>query len=173
MGMIRDIEWEDMKGIVRNYYSFFDELQKDPSFGLILSRDKPGMELEAAWFASLYTAILKGNAIAAVAQEGAEIAGICDVHRIRPGTSMDHVGLLGIALRREFRGKGIGRQLLEYVIKNTEGRFEQLELSVFATNKAAIRLYESLGFREYGRTHGTIKRGKLYIDEIMMYRMMK
>jgi len=51
------------------------------------------------------------------------------------------------------RGKGYGREMLRLGIayaRETRGA-KRIDLGVFANNPAAIRCYEALGFREYGR----------------------
>lgn len=60
-----------------------------------------------------------------------------------------------LAVAGPFRGKGIGRRLLEALLE--EGRRRGAEyavLDVRASNEAAVRLYESMGFRTIGRREG-------------------
>ena len=63
-----------------------------------------------------------------------------------------------------------GRQLMEYAIENArKTELEQLKLGVFDDNVAAIRLYEKLGFREWGREPHAFKlKDGSYRDEIQM-----
>lgn len=61
------------------------------------------------------------------------------------------VGDLSIYVERNMRGKGIGRQLLEYlIIIAKEQGFHKLVLSTFQHNEVGKRLYKSTGFREVG-----------------------
>ena len=46
---------------------------------------------------------------------------------------------------KSHRGKHIGRKLLEYMFKQTKGKY--LYLTVTATNEAGKHLYESVGFK--------------------------
>ena len=56
---------------------------------------------------------------------------------------------MGVLLN--YRGKGIGRRLLEACLSLAcASGLEKVELEVFSDNKAAIRLYESLGFTPEG-----------------------
>ena len=56
-----------------------------------------------------------------------------------------------IALYQEFCGYGIGKIMLETVLKAAkESGFEQAELEVISDNQNAITLYEKLGFQKYG-----------------------
>lgn len=52
----------------------------------------------------------------------------------------------GVCAAPEMRGQGLGRALSATVISAILARGETPYLHVFATNEAAIRLYESLGF---------------------------
>ena len=65
---------------------------------------------------------------------------------------MRHRGSFGISVDRAWWGLGIGRALTEACIECAKAAgFSQLELEVVAANTAALRLYESVGFVEYGR----------------------
>ena len=58
---------------------------------------------------------------------------------------------VAIALYQEFCGYGIGKIMLETVLKAAkESGFEQAELEVISDNQNAIALYEKLGFQKYG-----------------------
>jgi ribosomal protein S18 acetylase RimI-like enzyme len=65
---------------------------------------------------------------------------------------------------RPWRGRGIGRALLRAAIDRSRGRFELVELSVFATNTRARKLYESVGFRSWGVLPKGIQRQGRPID---------
>jgi len=59
--------------------------------------------------------------------------------------------LLNIAIDRPFQGKGIGRQLVSFLLE--EGRAQGLEtiyLEARASNTRALTLYRSLGFQQTG-----------------------
>jgi ribosomal protein S18 acetylase RimI-like enzyme len=71
------------------------------------------------------------------------------VHRYK---KLKHQALFAIILDKNFRGKGIGSQLIEYLKKVGQENFglEILHLEVYEGNPAQ-KLYERLGFKEYGR----------------------
>ena len=64
-----------------------------------------------------------------------------------------HIGhLVGMMVRTELQGAGIGRRLLEAGVKaarSVEG-MEMLTLTVTASNASAVRLYERAGFMRFG-----------------------
>ena len=71
-----------------------------------------------------------------------------------------HIGhVVGMMVRRDARGLGIGRQLIAACIaeaRRADG-LEMLTLSVTASNASALRLYERAGFVRYGSLRHAIK----------------
>jgi ribosomal-protein-alanine N-acetyltransferase len=62
---------------------------------------------------------------------------------------LDEATLFNIAVDPVWQRRGLGRQLLEHLIRELEARdVFTLWLEVRASNSAAIALYESLGFNE-------------------------
>ena len=59
---------------------------------------------------------------------------------------------IGIAIEKAYWGRGIGKALMLACIECAKKvGYLQLELEVVADNASAVRLYESVGFREFGR----------------------
>lgn len=80
-----------------------------------------------------------------------EVAGWIDVHRF-PWEGMRHVGSLGMGVRVQSRGQGVGRALLAAALSAAaQSGISRIELEVFASNGKAVRLYESAGFVHEGR----------------------
>ena len=76
-------------------------------------------------------------------------AGICCVGR---KVKIKHRAEFGISVDKDFWGLGIGRALTEACIECAKNAgYAQLELEAVAENGAALALYESVGFVEYGR----------------------
>ena len=85
------------------------------------------------------------------------------------GLKDSHKGLLrAMYVRPTHRRSGAGRQLVQAVIETARQRVEQLQLSVVSTNQPAFRLYQSVGFRQYGLEKNALKHNGLYSDEILM-----
>ena len=91
---------------------------------------------------------------------------------LRRGTreAFKHAAVLGISVARAWRGKGVGSALLKHAIEwaSTYGRLRRIELYVFASNAAAIRLYERFGFVVEGRRKGAVRVGDLFVDDLLM-----
>lgn len=80
-----------------------------------------------------------------------------------------HVGLVGIAIRDGWREAGLGSALMARILEWMKARgFRRAELSVFATNERAKRLYESAGFVVEGVLRRQFRIRGEYVDEIRM-----
>ncbi|WP_033437379.1 GNAT family N-acetyltransferase [Saccharothrix sp. NRRL B-16314] len=70
----------------------------------------------------------------------------------------------------EARGLGLGSRLVGAVIEHARAAgLEMLTLGVRGNNHGAIQLYESLGFREWGRLPNVIAVGDVRFDDVRMY----
>jgi RimJ/RimL family protein N-acetyltransferase len=96
------------------------------------------------------------------------VVGWCDVTR-PTFEGFRHVGRLGMGLLPGWRGRGLGRRLAEAALAAAHaGGIERVELEVFASNAAAIALYERLGFvREGVRRRARLLDGA-YDDVVLM-----
>lgn len=76
----------------------------------------------------------------------------------------------GVYVRSAWRGQGFGRALMRELLGRARGLagLEQVLLSVTAGQDTALRLYQGLGFREYGREPNAVGLGEERIDEILM-----
>lgn len=85
------------------------------------------------------------------------ICGVATLY-LQPYRKLAHQCEFGIIIAPEYRGKGIGTTLMRNLMHLAKTRFhiELLHLQVYAENPA-IRLYERLGFTEFGRQAGWIK----------------
>src|SRR5690242_4413685 len=85
------------------------------------------------------------------------------------GLKDSHKGLLrAMYVRPAARRSGAGRQLVQAIIDHARQKVEQLQLAVVSTNEPALRLYQSLGFQQYGLEKNALKHNGLYSDEILM-----
>jgi ribosomal protein S18 acetylase RimI-like enzyme len=81
----------------------------------------------------------------------AEVAGAI-VGQIHVDATRHGFGEIGMAVAREWRGRGVGSALMAAAIDWARERgLHKLSLSVFAHNEAAIGLYRKFGFVEEGR----------------------
>jgi RimJ/RimL family protein N-acetyltransferase len=80
--------------------------------------------------------------------------------------------LWGMYVRTVARNSGLGKRLVEAVLDHARERVEALQLTVVSENKAARRLYGSLGFVEYGVEKRALKQDGRYYDEVLMVKFL-
>jgi RimJ/RimL family protein N-acetyltransferase len=89
--------------------------------------------------------------------------------RIQTGAKTAHKGLLwGMYVRRDARGTGLARRMVDAVLDHAHGRVELVHLTVVADNVNARRLYLACGFEPYGTEERALKLGDRYLDEVLM-----
>jgi ribosomal protein S18 acetylase RimI-like enzyme len=111
---------------------------------------------------------LRRGEVRIVAIDSSRVVGWCDITP-HHWEGLDHVGELGMGVLREYRRKGIGRNLLQTALDMAqEIGMEKVELDVFASNRAAIELYEEAGFVVEGRRIKSRKLDEKYDDIVEM-----
>ncbi len=70
-------------------------------------------------------------------------------------TGAGEAHILNVCVRPEFRCRGVGRQLLRYLLERSRALgMAEAFLEVRPSNTTAIRLYQSLGFEQVGVRRG-------------------
>ncbi len=136
----------------------------------ILLDKKPSLKEERIWLGGQLKETKSNKKVYLVAQSNDIIAGSIEV-----GAGVGHadrIGTLHIAIRNGYRRIGLGKYLMESIIKLAKRRLKVkiIKIPVFDTNKPAIGLYKSCGFKEAARIPKQFQyKGKL-VDEIIMLR---
>jgi len=88
---------------------------------------------------------------------------------LQPYQKFAHQCLFAIIVDEKYRNQGMGKALLEHTTQAAREKFniEILHLEVYSGNPA-FRLYERMGFREFGRHPRFIKIEGEYLDKVMM-----
>lgn len=86
---------------------------------------------------------------------------------------LKHSASFGIAVAKTFRGKGVGRFLMEYLLSYCDEQLNltRLELEVHANNVAALVLYKSFGFKVEGTKRKAVLVEDDLIDIVIMSRV--
>ncbi len=166
----RELRWTDFDPLREMYYLLYDERESNPVLGIHLFAEQPTLADEVRWFAGLYERVLRRDAVARVAEVDGRVVGNCVVGRIGASATAEngHLGLLGILVHRDYRGRGVGRALLRSTLEGCRGVFELVHLSVWVENPRARRLYEEFGFVPIGRFPAANRRGRQYHDDDLM-----
>ncbi len=89
------------------------------------------------------------NSVTLIAVRNGEIIGDASIKGL--GRRMAHRADLGISVRKDYWGMGIGSKLLEKITEYARAHgIEIIGLEVRCDNIRAIRLYEKYGFRKIG-----------------------
>ena len=95
--------------------------------------------------------LLRNGGVQIIAVSASTVVGWCDITPV-PHEGMTHVGRLGIGLLPAYRRQGLGARLLNQTVRSAFDKgLSRIELEVFASNLAAIHLYERTGFVTEGR----------------------
>ncbi len=95
-------------------------------------------------------------------------AGNCNIQRLTRRKT--HVGLLGIAILKEYREEGIGQELFAMMIEEAKDMgLALLELTCFENNPRALHVYEKMGFKKVGVIPGAIAYKGEFVGEVLMY----
>lgn len=152
---------------------FINEISKEDTF-IRFSGEQVTLPEEQAYVDSELELMQQGDLVKLLCWVDDELAGVIDIHRmIEFRTRKRHVGLLGLLVAKRFRGQGIGKQLLLECIAQAKAHLQGLrmiQLECFATNTAALALYEKVGFREVGRVPEALLHKGEYVDEVVMVR---
>lgn len=83
----------------------------------------------------------------------------------------DEAEVITIAVHPDFRGRNIGKKLMDAVLRHLyHERAQTLFLEVDENNKAAFQLYSSFGFEEVGRRSGYYQTQNGRSDALIMRR---
>jgi putative acetyltransferase len=99
--------------------------------------------------------------------------GIANLY-LQPYKKLAHQCLFAIIVDEKVRGKGVGTELMGELMTLAREKFalELLHLEVYEGNPA-IRLYERLGFKQYGAQRHFVKEEGRYRAKILMQKRLR
>ncbi len=159
---------EPVKGDAKACMSFINSFVDERRSGILIDK-KVTLKAEEKWLESQLSDTKARQIVMLLVELDGRVVGSCHVHRLP--SKHRHRAVLGVALHKGIRGKGVGEALMRRTMDLALKRFrgiETLELSSFAYNERAQSLYKKLGFKEFGRVPRSAKEGDEYFDEVMM-----
>ncbi|MBL9175671.1 MAG: GNAT family N-acetyltransferase [Verrucomicrobiales bacterium] len=111
--------------------------------------------------------------VSLVACDGEDVVGTLGLH-LNPGMPRrQHVAELGMAVRDDWQGRGVGTALLKAALELADGwmQLRRLQLTVFVDNAPAVRLYRKFGFEVEGTLRELAYRDGRYVDGFLMARL--
>lgn len=99
-----------------------------------------------------------------------EVVGFYILHDNFPGRG-NHIANALYAVKKEFRGQGIGKILGEHSIKTSkECGYKAMQFnSIVSTNIASVRLWETLGFNRVGQIEKAFVKENNEVADIYIY----
>lgn len=154
-------------------FTYINTLSKEQTY-IRYQGEEITFEQESRYLAKQLEKINKNQAVQLLAFNTNQLIGISDI--LMKDRVENHIGIFGITVAKEFRGKGIGKVLMERVLEEGLRKLSQLKiatLEVFANNHRAIQLYQKFGFKQYGLLPKGIKHKNNLIDAILMYKTIR
>ena len=107
-------------------------------------------------------------------EAGEDVVGNLGLHTFPTRPRRRHVGTLGMAVRDDVQGRGVGTALMRSALELADGwlGLTRLELEVYTDNEAAIRLYQNFGFETEGTLRRYALRSGVFVDAYMMARLL-
>jgi L-phenylalanine/L-methionine N-acetyltransferase len=102
-----------------------------------------------------------------------DVVGEISLHTSPTRWRMRHVGGIGMAVRDDWQGEGVGTALMEAALDLADNwlNLRRIELTVYVDNAPAIALYEKFGFEVEGiHCHFALRNGE-YVDAYSMARL--
>jgi len=165
------LRWEDLDGLLSFINTFVEEKQRDSKSTLYTGFDRRvTRDEEAEWLAQTLVAIERESVINVIADIDGTIIANGDVTR---GGYKDthHHGHLGLTMISKYRGQGIGRRIIETLVRESRrAGLRTLDAEFLAENETARRAYEKAGFKQVGIIPHKVFRNGRYFDGLVMAR---
>jgi phosphinothricin acetyltransferase len=108
-----------------------------------------------------------------VAESDGAVVGWASLNVFNPRRAYEHVADLSLYVEREWRGRGVGRRLLDALVARArELGYHKLVLAAFPWNEAGMRAYRRAGFREVGIYREQGRLDGRWVDTIVMEKLL-
>jgi putative acetyltransferase len=108
-----------------------------------------------------------------VAEVAGEVVGNLGLHATSKSPRRRHAAGLGMSVRDDWHGRGVGSALLAAAIDLADNwlNYTRIELTVYTDNDVALALYRKFGFEIEGTLRDYAFRGGRFIDAYTMARI--
>jgi putative acetyltransferase len=101
-----------------------------------------------------------------------QVVGHLNIHTSPDRPRRRHAGQIGMAVRDDFQGQGVGTALLQAALDLADSwlNLRRMELEVYTDNEPAVRMYQRAGFVIEGTLRQYTFRDGKYVDVYAMVR---
>ena len=164
---IRKMKTHDAKRVL----AAFNEIVADSKWLLTGPGEGPKNVKEERAF--IRSHLKSKNSILALAEMNGEVIGFAGGEGGKKNRNT-HVVLIGLAIRKQWRGKGVGKTLMKYLLSWAKRiGIVKLRLNVIENNKIAYNLYRKMGFIKEGYFRREIRIGRRYYNTIEMAKFVR
>lgn len=169
---LRMLSMEDIEE-VENWLEFIKELVKENA--MISRNTVPTIEEESAWINLLITRQKTGEGLSIIAEKNRKKIGCCDIELGK--WKQKFVATIGIAVLKEFRGIGLGKELLKTAMQKSKNMLavkpKYFRLNCLKENLPAINLYKSLGFKQFADIPNQFYHNNKFVNELIFLKELK
>jgi len=138
---------------------------------MLLLKIPKSLKEEQEFLKDILKKIKSKRGICIVAECDNRIIGLSDMETLRERS--DHMADFGISIINGFRGIGLGKAMMEEIIKlakkDLNPKPKIIKLTVFENNLPAIKLYKKMGFKKVARIPDELQyKGKLVAHLVML-----
>ena len=108
-----------------------------------------------------------------VAEAEEMIVGWSSLNVYNPRPAYQYVADFSVYIERGWRGKGVGRRLLEHLTEQARALgYHKMMLSAFPFNASGVALYERMGFTRAGVFHEMGQLDGRWVDTLIMEKLL-
>lgn len=90
-----------------------------------------------------------------------------------PARMKHKADITSVYVKPEYQRKGVAKAMFAWLESEAAKQFDQVHLSVLASNGDACKLYEHLGYKSYGVEPRATKYQNQYYDDLFMVKFLK
>lgn len=164
--VVRHVQRDDVERLLQ----FINTISKEQTY-ILFQGEQMSLEEESRYVEGFINKVENHKAVKLLVFQNNEFIGLADI--ITKERAESHVGVFGIIIAKEWRKKGIGRFLMDKTLEEAQKNITGLKiitLGVFGDNPIAKKMYEKMGFKEYGLLPKGIQHKGELVDHVYMYK---
>lgn len=166
--IIRYPKWTDLESIL----DYINKLSQEKTY-IAFCGEEISRKEETEYLASLFKRSELGEGINLFVFHDQKMVGSAYVKRDKSAQKRKlHVGVFGISIAKEYRGRGLGEILTRTIINEVNqvmANLKLITLQVYELNEIGLNLYRKIGFALAGTIPKSVLHKDQYIDEHQMY----